>query len=99
MNEKTLTLIGTLGGIIAILPLLAWFLGGNNLQGNNRETLKTMVNLEICLIFCCIVLSFIPFVGHIVSVVIFLANIALSIKAYTCVNKEAFKLPVIEIVK
>ena len=99
MNEKALTILGTIGGIFGIFPILAWLLGGSNLQGNNRETLKTMTNLEICLIVCCVVLNFIPFVGNILAMVIGLANIVISIKAYTCINKEAFKIPIIEIVK
>ncbi len=92
MNEKTLMTLGTIGGIIAILPIIAWFAGGNKLTGNNKETLQTMVNLEILLIVVGLILNFIPF-GTYISAVLALVNILISIKAYTCVDKEAFKLP------
>lgn len=99
MDEKTLMALGTLGGIIAILPIVAWFAGGSNLQGNNRETLATMANLEICLFVVGVILMFIPVVGQILSAVVGVINIVIAIKAYTCIDKTAFKLSVPEILK
>ena len=98
MNEKTLMLLGTLGGIIGILPIIAWFIGGSELKGNNRETLRTLVNLEILLIVVGIILCLIPY-GFVVNSILSLFNIVISVKAFTAVDKEAFKLPLPEIIK
>lgn len=99
MNEKNLMILGTLGGIIAIGSIIAWFIGGNKLQGNNRETLATMFNWEICLFVLGIILNFIPVAGQILSVVAGLINIVIAVKAFTCIDKAAFKLPIPEIIK
>ena len=52
MDEKTIGIFGTIAVILlgVIGSLLAWCLGGKDLQGNKREVIRQMLNFEITLI-------------------------------------------------
>ena len=104
-NEKVLTLVGTLGVIIlgVIGSLVAWFLGGKDLEGNARETLRQIFNFEISLIIVAfivgVVSAFIPFVGILV-LLLSLANLVLPIMAFIAINNGTeFKAPSFQFVK
>ena len=49
MDSKTLVLIGTIVTIILgiIASIVAWFAGGQKLQGKEREAIRQMFNFEI----------------------------------------------------
>lgn len=102
MNEKTLTIIGTLGTIIlgVFASLIAWFAGGKELQGNSKEVIRQMFNFELTIFVAGIVLGLIPVVGQILALVIFVANLVFAIQSFVAANKGAeFKAPGFEFIK
>ena len=102
MNEKTLTIIGTLGTILfgVIASLVAWFAGGKDLQGNSKEIIRQMFNFELTILIASIVLGLIPFVGILVGFVVLVANLVFAIKSYIAATKGAeFKAPGFEFIK
>ena len=101
MNENMIKNLGTIGGIFPIIPIIAWFIGGKDLTGNARNTLKTITNLCICVILVNFVLGFIPII-NLLTILIWLGCAVFSIKAFLGLKKdEVFTLPfpIIEIVK
>lgn len=102
MKEKTLSIIGTLGTILfgVFASLFAWFAGGKDLQGNSKEVIRQMFNFEITIFIAGLVLGWIPLVGILVGLAIFVANIVLAIKSFVAANKgEEFKAPGFEFIK
>ena len=94
MNEKTLTIIGTLGVILfgVIASAVAWFAGGKDLSGSSREIIRQMFNFELTILIVSLVLGFIPLVGLIAGFAIMIANIVFAIKSFAASNNnEEFK--------
>ncbi len=101
MDEKALGIFGTIAVIIlgVIGSLVAWFLGGKNLEGNKREIIRQMLNFEISLIIVSF-LGLIPFVGIIVGLGILIANIVYAVKSFKAYNNDTeFKAPGFDFVK
>ncbi len=102
MNEKTLTIIGTLGVILfgVIASAVAWFAGGKDLSGSSREIIRQMFNFELTILIVSLVLGFIPLVGLIAGFAIMIANIVFAIKSFAASNNNAeFKAPCYEFIK
>ena len=102
MNEKTLTIIGTLGVILfgVIASAVAWFAGGKELSGNSREIIRQMFNFELTIFIASLILSFIPLVNILAGLVIMIANIVFAIKSFAASNNNAeFKAPFYEFIK
>lgn len=102
MNEKVLSILGTLGCILlgVVASAIAWFAGGNALQTNNKEILRKMFNFQLSILILCFVLAFIPVVGQIAGLVIWIANIVVSIQAFVASNNNAaFNAPAFEFIK
>ncbi len=102
MNEKTLSIIGTLGTILfgVFASLVAWFAGGKDLQGNTKEVIRQMFNFELTIFVAGLVLGWIPLVGILVGLVIFVSNIVFAIKSFIAANKgEEFKAPAFAFIK
>ena len=102
MNEKTLSILGTLGCILlgVIASAIAWFAGGNTLQTHNKEIIRKMFNFEITILILCLVLGFIPAVGQIAGLVITIANIVIAVQAFIASNNNtAFNAPAYEFIK
>lgn len=96
MNEKTLSIIGTLGVILfgVIASIVAWFAGGKDLQGNAKEVIRQMFNFEITIFIVGFFTAWIPFVGFLIGLAILVSNIVFAIKSYNAVNKGVeFKAP------
>lgn len=101
MDEKALKIFGTILVIFlgVIASLIAWCLGGKDLEGNARETIRQMLNFEISLIILSL-LSIIPFVGLVVGLVVLITNIVFGIKSFIAINNDTpFKAPGYEFVK
>lgn len=102
MNEKTLTIIGTLGVILfgVIASIVAWFAGGNELQGNSREVIRQMFNFELTILIASLVLGWIPLISILVGLAIVVANIIFAIKSFNAANNNTeFKAPCFEFIK
>ncbi len=101
MDEKTLGIFGTIAVILlgVIGSLVAWFLGGKDLEGNKREILRQMLNFEITLIIVSF-LGLIPFVGIVVGLAVLVGNIVFAIKSFQAYNNDTeFKAPAFDFVK
>ncbi len=101
MDEKTIGIFGTIAVILlgVIGSLLAWCLGGKDLQGNKREVIRQMLNFEITLIIVSF-LAIIPLVGLLVGLAVLVANIIFAIKSFNAFNNDAeFKAPAYQFVK
>jgi len=102
MNERTTVIVGTLGTIILCVfaSIIAWFAGGNKLQGAAREIIRKMFNVELNLFVVAVVAGFIPVVGKLLALVIFVINLFVAIMAFQAYNKETeFSVPCYEIIK
>ncbi|MBR6098482.1 DUF4870 domain-containing protein [bacterium] len=104
MDEKTLVIIGTIVSIFLglIASLIAWFCGGRDLQpGASREAIRLMFNFEICCFILIIALGWIPILGQLLILALWIANIIFAIKAYNAAtkNEEGFKIPCYEFIK
>lgn len=102
MDEKTLVLLGTLSTIVlgVIGSIVAWYSGGQELQGNSREIIRKMFNFEICLFCAALIISVVPFIGALVAPAFFVVNLIVALKAYNAVTKGTeFDVPCIEIIK
>ncbi len=102
MNEKTLVIIGTILAIIfgVIASLVAWFCGGKELQGAPREAIRQIFNWEITYLILAIVLGWVPVLGQLLVLGMWIANIVFCIMAFNAATKGAeLKVPAIDIVK
>lgn len=95
MNEKTIVIIGTLGTILlgVIGSLIAWFAGKDTLQGNGKEIVREMFNLELSLTVVGLLICWIPVVNMLCGLLA-LTNLVFAILAFIAYkdNKE-FKTP------
>ncbi len=95
MNEKILVIIGTLGTIIlgVIASLIAWFVGKDSLQGNNREIVRQMFNLQLSLLVISVIICWMPIV-NIICALLPLINLVFAIMAFIAhQNNKEFKAP------
>ena len=102
MNEKNLVILATLGTIILgiIASLIAWFVGGKDLQSHNKEILRQLLNFQITIAIVGFLVNLIPFVGQFIFLVIFVVSIVYAVKGFNASNKNTeFKAPSFEIVK
>ena len=92
------TIITIILGVLA--SLIAWFAGGQNLQGASREAIRQMFNFEIIFLILAITLGWIPILGQILVLVLWIANIVFAIKSYNAANNNTeIKIPCIDIIK
>ena len=91
MDSKTLVLIGTIVTIIlgVIASIVAWFAGGQKLQGKEREAIRQMFNFEISCLILAILIGWIPLLGQLFVFGIWIANIVYSIKTFNAVNSDS----------
>ena len=102
MNEKALVIIGTIVAIVfgVIASLVAWFCGGNELQGAPREAIRQIFNWEITYFIFVIVLGWVPVIGQLLVLAMWIANIVFCIMAFNAATKGTeLKVPGINIVK
>ncbi len=84
MNNKGLMILGTLGAILLgfIAPLIAYACK-DNLQQQDRAIIASFLNFELSLLIICLVLNFVPAIGHLLSLAFWVVNIIYSLQAYT----------------
>ena len=103
MDQKTLVIVGTLLTIVlgVIASLVAWFCGGNKLEGTPREAIRLMLNFEICFFVLAIVLNLIPIIGQLAVLGLWIVSIVFAIKAFNAAekNEAELKIPCIEFIK
>lgn len=88
MNEKTLVLVGTLLTIIlgVLASIVAWFAGGNKLEGASRDAIRKMFNFELNFLILAILLGWIPVLGQLLILGLWIVNVVFAIKAYNAAN-------------
>ncbi len=102
MNQKTLVLIGTILTIIfgIFASFVAWFGGGKDLEGISRDAIRQMFNFEITFLILAVLLGWIPFIGQILVLVLWVANIVFAIQAFNAVEKNTgLKILCLNIIK
>lgn len=102
MDEKITVLVGTLLTIIfgILASIIAWFAGGQNLQGASKEAIRKMFNFEINFLIIAILLGWIPVAGQILVLALWIANIVFAIKAYNAANSgQEVNIPSFELIK
>ena len=83
MKNTGLMTFGTLGAILLcfIAPLVAW-LNKDKLAPEENAVITSLFNFEISLFIVCFLLNFIPLVGQLASLALWVVNIAFCIMAY-----------------
>lgn len=102
MDQKTLVLIGTILTIIfgVLASLVAWFAGGKNLQGAPREAIRQMFNFELTYLILAIVLGWIPLLGQLLVLILWIAGIVFAIKAFKAADSNSeLKIPCFDLIK
>lgn len=102
MDKKTLILIGTILTIIfgLLAALVAWFAGGKELEGSAKEAIRQMFNFELTYLILAIVLGWVPVLGQLLVLGLWIANIVFAIKAFNAANKdEEVKVPAFNLIK
>ena len=90
MDKKMLILFGTLLAIVLgiIGSIIAWVAGGQELQGNEREAIRQMFNYEITFLILSVLLGWIPLIGQLLFLGLWVANIVFAIQAYNAASKN-----------
>ena len=90
MDKKTLVLVGTILTIIfgLLASLVAWFAGGKELEGSAKEAIRQMFNFELTYLIAALVLGWIPLLGQLLVLGLWIANIVFAIKAFNAANKD-----------
>lgn len=103
MDKKTLVLVGTVLTLVlgVIASLVAWFAGGKALEnGPAREAIRKMFNFELNYLIIAILLGWIPIIGQLLVLGLWIANIVFAIKAFQAGNSEAeVNIPGFEFIK
>lgn len=102
MDQKTLVIIGTILTIIfgVLASLIAWFAGGKALQGSARDAIRQMFNFELTYLILAIVLGWIPLIGQLLILILWIANIVFAIKAFQAANNNTeVKVPCFNMIK
>ncbi len=102
MDQKTLVIIGTILTIIlgVLASLIAWFAGGQKLEGSAREAIRQMFNFELTYLILAIVLGWIPLLGQLLILILWIANIVFAIKAFQAGTKNTdLKIPCFNMIK
>lgn len=102
MDQKTLVLIGTILTIIfgLLASLIAWFAGGKNLEGPARDAIRQMFNYELTFVIVAIVLGWIPLLGQLLVLILWIVGIVFSIKAFNAANSgTTVKVPCLNLIK
>ena len=102
MDEKTLVIVGTLLAIIlgVIAPLVAWFCGGKELQGDSKEAIRQMFNWGITFAIVFTIVMMIPLIGQLIGFVLMVLNIVYAIRAFNFATKGgSLNIPAIDFIK
>lgn len=102
MDSKTLVIIGTIITIFfgVLASLIAWFCGGKELEGANKNAIRQMFNFEITFFIVAILLGWIPLLGQLVVFVLWIMNIIFAIQTFNSANNGVeIKVPAIEFIK
>ena len=101
-EEKTFLTIASLGAIVGIvLPLIMWALKKDSFSEYTKNFLASVVNFELVMLIICIGIGLIPFARNIVSLVIFIFNLIVALKAFSAVQeKKEYAFPInVQIIK
>ena len=102
MDKKMLIHFGTLLAIIfgVLASIIAWVAGGQELQGNAREAIRQMFNYEITFLILAVLLGWIPILGQLLALGLWVANIVFAVNAYNAANKDTeVKIPGFNFIK
>ena len=102
MDKKTLVLVGTLLTLIfgVLASIVAWFAGGKELEGVARDAIRQMFNFELTYLIAALVLGWIPLLGQLLILILWICNIVFAIKAFNAANKdEEVKVPAFDFIK
>ena len=102
MDEKMTGILGTLGVILlgVIASVIAWALGPKDLPAAKKEIVRQMLNFQITILIVSLVLCWIPIVGALVCLVVWVANIYYAIVSFMAYEKgNTIKIPAIELIK
>lgn len=95
MKNKGLMILGTLGIIILgiFAPLIVW-LCKDRLEGDEKAIIATVFNFEISFLIIGIIANFIPVLGRLICLVLWIANIVYAIMAYTAAKEHKPLTPI-----
>ena len=95
MKNTGLMIVGTLGAIFIgfFAPLIAYLLK-DNLNENERGIIATMLNFELSLLIVCVILSFIPILGHIACALLWVGNLIYAIMAFVAAKDNTQLKPI-----
>ncbi|MBQ3642656.1 DUF4870 domain-containing protein [bacterium] len=101
-EENSFLTIASLGAIIGfIIPLIMWALKKDNFSDYTKKFLKDILNFELVLFIIVILLGWIPLIGQLLCLVIFVANLIIAINCCNATKeKKDYSLPInIQLIK
>lgn len=90
MKNEGLVILGTLGCIILgiLASIIAYFVGKDKFTPQERDVVATLFNFNISLFIICILINFIPIIGQLLTLVIFVISIVYAILAYIAAKEN-----------
>lgn len=102
MKNKGLMILGTLGIILLgiFAPLIVW-LCKDRLEGGEKSIIATVFNFEISVLIIYLIARFIPFIGGLICLALYIANIVYGVMSFIAAkeNKPLTPLTIYEFVK
>ncbi len=101
--DKTLLTFGTLGAIVLgfIPPLITWCTEQEKFENNEKPIIKKLLNFHLTMMIAYVVSCFIPFIGGLLTLPIWIYSLVISIQAYNALTqgKDDFNAVVIDFIK
>ena len=96
-KEKNFATIAAIGAIITyfLLPLVIWLLKEDTFSEYTKKFLTDLLNFEIVIFIIYFVMWFIPLLGWLANIVLFVFNLIVAVKAYSASQEfKEYKFPI-----
>ena len=95
-EEKMFLTIASLGAIAGfIIPLIMWAMKKDNFSEYTNTFLLKLLNFELVIFIVCVLFCWIPILGWILSLFIFIWNLIISLNAFSATqSQKEYKFPI-----
>ena len=89
-DEKVFLTVSSLGAIVGfVIPLIMWALKKEEFSDYTRKFLVGILNFELVLLIISLILTFIPVLGWLVNVGVFIFNLIVVLRAFSATQSRA----------
>ena len=96
-NEENVFLaVASLGAILGfIIPLIMWILKKSEFSDYTKKFLTDILNFELVLFIIVFALGFVPVLGHLASLILFIINLIIAIRCFSATqSRSEYSLPI-----